>query len=492
MKLPKSQIIFFACLSFIVGVALANWLALSVSWLLVLATLIILSMVIIKKTRLIGLLILFCLLGLLRYQLYLPKVNENHVAFYNDQKVAFSGVIVDVDERLDHVKLTVASHTLKSSAKVGEEEIKGKVLIKAPLFPQYDYGDQVEVTCKLKKPEPIEDFRYDKYLSRYGIYSVCYNAGIFVTQKNRGSWLKAQLLNFKDKILKIINQTIPEPQAAFLAGILLGARKGLPSDLVEDFNRTGVSHIVAISGYNISVVAALMMNLCLACGLHRKRAFYVIVVGIIFFTIITGASAAVLRASIMGLVVLLAKQVGRRSQVKNMLAVTAAVMLMINPQILLSDAGFQLSFLATLGLIYGVPIFEKYFTWLPEKLALRENLTTTMSAIIFTTPLILYQFGRLSIVAPLVNVLILSFIPLAMLTGFVQVLVGALYLPAGRICGWVTWLILTYIIKVVQFFSGLKIAAINIEIKLSIMIFCYIMLSGVIIYKNRRKYEKTN
>ena len=116
----------------------------------------------------------------------------------------------------------------------------------------------------------------------------------------------------------------------------------------------------------------------------------------------------------MGMIVLFAKYAGRQTKVNNILALTCVLMLLVNPNILLFDAGFQLSFLATIGLIYFVPIIEKYFQWLPEKFALRENFVTTMSAIILTLPLILYQFKRLSTVAPIVNLLILSVIPPSM------------------------------------------------------------------------------
>jgi competence protein ComEC len=486
MRYKKSQIVFAVCACFIVGVAAGSLIKANLWWLwLILLSISLLISIINKKHFLLFCLLLACFLGFLRIHASEPKLTESRIAFYNEKKATFTAIVVEVDERLDQIKLTVDARSLNS------KKVNGLVLIKTPLFPKYEYGDEVDVTCKLKTPQPIEDFRYDNYLARYNIYSVCYNAGIFVKNKNQGNWLKARLLNLKNILVSSINQTLPEPHAAFLAGILIGERKGLPPALVADFQTTGVSHIVAISGYNISVMAAMIMNLCLSFKINRKRAFFVIVIGLIFFVILTGASAAVIRAAVMGIIVLIAKQVGRQSQVRNVLALTALIMLIINPKILLYDAGFQLSFLATLGLIYFVPVIEKYFQWLPEKLAIRENLTTTMSAIIFTTPLILFQFGRLSIVAPLVNVLILSCIPLSMTIGFIQVLIGIFFAPAGRFVGYLTWLILTYIIKVVSFFGDWKYAAVEINFGLFFTIFCYIMLSVIILVKNKDKHEKS-
>lgn len=497
MNMRRSQVLFTVCLCFVFGVGLGSFIELHLWWLwLILLWLSFLLSFIKKFFFILTCFLLAGFLGFGRFHLSDQKFTADDLAFYNGQKIEFEGVVIDVDERLDQIKLTVDAKKVFSPTKVNGEEVKnfknvkGKVLIKSLLFPKYDYGDYVLVNCKIQTPKPIEEFRYDRYLARYGIFSVCYNSQIKIIDKQHGSWLKTKLLRLKYFLMMKINQTLPEPHASFLAGILFGARKGLPPDLVDDFQVTGVSHIVAISGYNISVVTMMIMNLCLALKINRKSAFFVIVMCLIFFVIITGASSAVIRAAIMGIIVLLSKQFGRRSQVNNVLVLTAAVMLAINPRILFDDAGFQLSFLATIGLVYFVPVVKKYFEWLPEKLAIRENFTTTMAAIIFTTPLILFQFGRLSILAPIVNILILSFIPFLMTVGFIQLAVSFLWLPFGKVIGWLTWLILEYIIRVVEFFAKLKFAAINIQIDLFWLVFCYIILFTIIIFNVSRKNEK--
>ena len=129
-----------------------------------------------------------------------------------------------------------------------------------------------------------------------------------------------------------------------MAGLLYGERSGLPLELADNFSRTGVSHIIAVSGYNISIVALALMSLFINLGLARPRAFWLVVAGIILFVIFTGAGASVVRAGIMGLIVLLAGQLGRLSRIGNVLIFTAALMLLFNPYVLIWDAGFQLSF----------------------------------------------------------------------------------------------------------------------------------------------------
>lgn len=486
--LKKSQKFFVYSLAFIIGIGTANFFNVQINFLVIFMIGCFFSYIFFKseKVRLVMLAVIFFILGTVCFYLHLPKVNEQHIAFYNEQKVIFQGVVQEPDVRLDHTKLTIETNMILLNE--NEVGLGGRVLVKTELYPTFDYGDYIQVECKLHEPQPIEDFRYDKYLARYNIYSTCSYAKIKLLKKNQGNFVISSLLKLKNLISEKINSTIAEPQASFLAGILIGSRKGIPTNLLTAFNRTGVTHIIAISGYNITIISVMIMNLCLAVGLHRKRAFYVIVIGIIFFTIITGASAAVVRSAVMGILVLFTKFLGRKMKVHNVLAFTAVCMLIVNPKILLDDAGFQLSFLATIGLIYFVPVIDKYFTWLPDKFALQENFVTTISAIILTTPLILYQFERLSIVAPLVNILILSFIPLSMLTGFVQVLGGFIDLDLGRAIGWLTWVVLEYIIRVVDFFSNLNFAAIDLPINLFSMLFCYIMLISIIILnaKNRK------
>ncbi|MBU1952216.1 ComEC/Rec2 family competence protein, partial [Patescibacteria group bacterium] len=300
---------------------------------------------------------------------------------------------------------------------------------------------------------------------------------IKIVSNNNGSAILAWLYSIKGGFVQTTNRLLPEPQASFLGGLLLGAKRSIPEGLMEDFNRTGTTHIVAISGYNITIIAVLMLSLCKNIGIPRKQAFWVIIIALLFFMLITGAQASVVRAVIMGIVVLIAKQLGRLSRITNALILTAVIMLIINPKILIFDAGFQLSFLATMGLIYLSPLLEKLFTWLPEKFQIKESFLATLSATIFTLPLILFQFGRLSIVALVVNVLILPVIPVSMGLGFGAGLLSSIWLPIGKIFAWAVWLLLSYIIKIVELFSILPFASVEIpEVSWVILVLGYLLL----------------
>lgn len=443
MRMKKSQQFFYSCLAFLLGVGFAEWVHISNAVVFCLVGAAIVAVIFWKQKRLVMVFVVFFLLGLWRLNLAEPNINARHISFYNEQNKSFEAIVAEEpDARIGEQRLTVAP-----------VEFKGKVLLKTSLFPEYEYGDRLAVECKLLTPQAIEDFQYDRYLARYGIYSVCYEPKIKVVAKGQGNFLVAGILKFKSAFTRRINQTISEPHAALLAGILVGSRQGIPADVSEMFKDVGITHIIAISGYNISVIVAMLAGLAASLRINRKKAFWGIIVGLIFFVILTGASASVVRAAVMGGVVLLAKQMGRASRVKNVMILSAAVMVLVNPRILLWDAGFQLSFLATLGLVYLGPLLQKRFTKLPQAFGLQENLASTLSAIIFTMPIILFNFHRFSLVAPIVNVLILPVLPWIMLLGFVQVLAAFIWLPAGQVVGWGSWLLIEYILRVAAVFS---------------------------------------
>lgn len=487
--LSRSKQFLFFCLALIIGVGIRSLINVPfiviffVLWLEILAFVIFYKN---RNVRIIFLGLLFIILGTYRYEFSVPQFNEKEIQYYNGQQVEFVGIISkEPDVRKDHIKLTVKTEKLFLE---NERTVSGLILIKAGLYPEYNYGDKVEVKCYLSKPEKIEDFSYDKYLSRYDIYSVCYRPEyIKLTEKDKGNFIIKYLLLFKNKFVESINKILPEPQASFLGGLLLGAKRGIPEEVMNNFNRTGTTHIVAISGYNITIIASVLESVLISLYISRKKRFWFVVLGILFFVIITGAQASVVRAAIMGYLVFIARHFGRLSNATNAIIFTGALMIFINPKILVFDVGFQLSFLATMGLIYLTPIVEKYLFWLPEKLALRESMTQTLSAIIMTTPIILYNFSRLSLVAPLANILILPIIPWAMAVGFITGAVGLLAPTIAQIIGWLVWFLLSYVLFVAKFLAGLNFALIDLgKFPTWMMVLMYLIIFVWIYFDKRR------
>lgn len=437
-----------------------------------------------KLIRFICFCLFFFLLGLVRVNLAFPSSDPENLRFYNGQKTQMHGIITaEPDIRQDSIHYLVAVNKIYFSGQW--KEVKGKVAFTMPLYPRYSYGQNIELNCALETPEPFEDFRYEKYLATYNVWSLCKSPALKLIPGNSGNPLLNFIYTLKYPVAEKINLLWHEPYASFVAGLLYGYRGGLGS-LNEDFNRTGVTHIVAVSGFNITLIATIISSFLIYLCVPRRKAFWIVVGGILLFVIFTGASASVVRAGIMGIIALLARQLGRPAQMQNVLALTVAVMTFQNPFILVWDVGFQLSFLSTCGLIYLSPVIKKYFEKVPEFLNLRESLLSTMSAIIFTLPLILFQFGRLSVVAPIVNLLILPAIPWLMALGFVSVVAGFILFPLARIIAYITYLGLAYVVQVVRFFSHLPFAALDFHLPLWGMLALYGLLIFVL-YKNHIK-----
>jgi len=488
----KSKVFLSACSAFVVGVALESFLQYAVTkWILL--SLIILGAGVLpilwknKKARLVIFAAVFFVLGFWRFAASLPELSTDKIQGHYGEDIIWQGMVVgEPDKRQDHIKYTLEAKEIVEN----EQKVSGRVLVKLPLFPEFNYGDRIEVRCKIQKPEPIEEFRYDRYLAKDKIYSVCYPYdGVKLIKSDQGNTFLALIYFVKNKFAEKTAQIFPEPGASFLGGLLYGARSGLPQAVLDNFQATGVTHIIAISGYNITIVSAIFLIFAYSLGISRKRAFPWVVAAIAVFVIFTGASASVTRAGIMGGLVLLAKQTGRSSRIFNALIFTAALMCLQNPWVLIFDAGFQLSFLATVGLVYLTPMILPWFSRVPKFLGLQESIVSTLSAIAMTTPLILFQFGRFSLIAPLANILILSVIPLTMMLGFGVVTLGFFSFGLAKIFSWLPWLALEYMLRVTEWLAKIKFTQLEIpNFHWLILVAMYLWL-GIYIYWGQRRLK---
>ncbi|MDA1060298.1 MAG: ComEC/Rec2 family competence protein, partial [bacterium] len=341
--------------------------------------------------------------------------------------VSFEACIVDeVDERSDMVKYVVKSEQF------------GNVLINAFPFPLYSYGDCLLIEGDILTPENFGDFQYDKYLSRYGIYKLINRPKIVkLSSKAPYSFFKL-LYSLKSSFEMNLSEIFGEPHGSFMSGLILGSRRGIPSDLLDDFTKTGLTHIIAISGYNITLVV--IFTSAFFGFLSRRVKVFVSVVFIVLFVLLVGAGAAVVRAALMGGIALIAVFFGRPYYTGISLLGAAFFMNLWNPQILPSDLGFQLSFLATCGIVYVSPLIEKYLMFLPRLFAIRESAILTLSAQIFALPIIVLNFNQLSVVSPFANVFVLPLIPFAMIFGFLAVLFSFVFSFLAYLFGFLGYL----------------------------------------------------
>ena len=268
----------------------------------------------------------------------------------------------------------------------------------------------------------------------------------------------------KNRPIDHLYRIFPDPEASLLAGILLGDDNGLPASLQQAYQNTGTAHIIAISGFNIAIIAGLFVFV-FSRLLGRRRGAVMPLYGIVVYTLLVGATPSVVRAAIMGGLAIFARQLGRRQNGLNTLAVTAAVMAVFNPHILW-DVGFQLSFAATLGLVlYAQPLQD----WLTGLLARRLPLETarkisalvsifmlfTLAAQLTTLPIMAYQFRRISLVSVIANPFVLPVQPAVMVLSGLALLLSFIYLPLGQVVAWVAWPFAAYTDRAVEFFNRL-------------------------------------
>lgn len=428
-----------------------------------------------------GCLILFFVLGFWRFGLGPKSWADCEIARFNDQPArTFRALVVrEPDVREQQTKLTVEA----------QKGYCGKVLVTVPPYPAYRYGDVVQISCALQTPKEYPDFSYKNYLARFEIYAVCYPRLGEMRQiaAGQGNPIYAAVFAIKNHTQRTINAILGEPQASLLAGILLGAQRGIPPSLREQFAQVGIAHIIAISGQNITLLAALVMSALISAGLWRQQAFYLATFFLVFYILLVGAPASAVRAGIMGFSVLLAIHAGRLAHSVNAIIFAAAVMLLFRPVLLIWDVGFQLSFAAALGIIFVYPFLARWCARWPEILMVKQALLLTIAAQVSTWPLISYHFGTISLVAPLANILIVPLLPLIMVFGFLSIAAGMVYWLLGWLLGWFVFLPLTFILTVSDYLARIPLGFLAIKIQWWMVLIYYVVLIASFVWLSRRR-----
>lgn len=323
-----------------------------------------------------------------------------------------------------------------------------KILIQTFPFPTFEYGAVVQAVTMLT----ADDSTYLRYLRKDGIVAIGQTRSEVELVDAPHTSLLGGLYQFRDFISQRINTLFPEPSAGLMNGLLLGLRVQLPDDFKDYLKNSGTTHIIALSGFNITIIAGFL--LFLARPLRREWALVAAAIGILLFVLMTGASSSVTRAAIMGWIMLLTLWWGRRRHGLNAVLVAGAGMVMINPYILQYDIGFQLSLAATIGIITLVPLITPQLRRVPRVLS--EVIATTLAATAMTLPLAAFHFGGVSVIALLANLVVLPLIPWTMLVGFIS-LVITLVIPwaAVNVLGVIT---AKLVVLIITWFGSLPFA----------------------------------
>ena len=247
-------------------------------------------------------------LGGIRYDTAVPVIDESHIAHYNDgQEVVLTGLVIDEPDVRDRsVNLRVAMDSLVLADGI-VRPARGTALVRTARFPVIAYGTRLRLNGRLETPPEFDTFSYKDYLARQGVHSLINTPRLTVLAEGEGSPLKQAIFAFKAHAQASINRLIPDPQAALLSGILLGNGHGLAPDLADAFRITGMTHIIAISGFNIALIVAILVRVS-EPFLSRRGAVAFAVVGVTLYTILVGADASVVRAAIMGVLYLVSSR----------------------------------------------------------------------------------------------------------------------------------------------------------------------------------------
>ncbi len=408
--------------------------------------------------RFLAVCLLAFLLGIARWSGGQVEVGPDHVAAYLGRPgIKLTGTVAAApDVRDTSTRLLVEIDGVTSGGAAASAH--GLVQVTVGRYPIYHYGDRLEMLGKLEQAPVFEDFSYRDYLARQGILAVAYHPRIVTLEEGRGNPLLAALYRLRDGAQAAIVSALPEPQAGLTGGVLLGARSALPPDLTRALQIAGLTHIVVVSGFNLTIVAAVLQRLA-SRRWGPYGSFVVSVAGVLAFTLLVGAGAAVVRSAIMVIVAMFGLLLGRQNAALNALALAAGLMVAWQPM-LLWDVGFQLSAAATLGLVWLSPVIEGWLGRVPSWM--RGGLATALAAQALTAPILADNFHLLSIVSPVANLAVLWAVPWLMLAGLAPIVAGLLPWPAAAVAGGPAWLIATYIASAARWAAALPWAAVTI------------------------------
>lgn len=435
--MSAANIAFWGALSFLAGVFIAGSDFAVLLPVLLFTTIILIFAAVGKcEWRTAFFLIFIFIFGIFYYNFFFNLKELSQKIVFN-KNISFSGVVSaepQLSERYQRLTLELFP------------PFAGEISVLVSLSPEIKYGDVVETVGEITPPisrnqEPVSFFPKVK-----------------VTAEHHGSPLKEKLLTLKESFISQFKKFLPSDSAALLSGLTLGWRGDFTDEFKKEMSASGTTHLVALSGYNITILVLVVAG-AFSYLLSRRLTFLLTTAVIFLFIIMVGAEASVLRAALMGFLVLLAKEAGRLRNIKNAVALTAAAMVFVNPPTLF-DLGFQLSFLSLIGIVYLRPALVALFRVKEDSksfLSWRENALTTLSAQLAVAPILIQTFGNFSMTSIFANILILEFVPLTMLVGFLLGLFGWIFYYVGFVLSFAENILLKYELAVIKLFADWSI-----------------------------------
>ncbi|MFA5742889.1 MAG: ComEC/Rec2 family competence protein [Candidatus Paceibacterota bacterium] len=501
--MTAAKIFIYLCFAFLAGIGLASFLkmSLAVGFLILILGLSLIGILWNHpKPAAAGFCLIFFVLGVWRFQSFETAIlRQGEDKNLSGQKAVLIGrVDFEPDKRPGYTNLKIK---VEEAWLFGDEQKPLTQLAGATIwttvknYPEFFYNDRLRLLGKLQIPEAIDGFNWPGYLIKEGIVWQMSWPQAELSKREPPSagwpWLYSHILFLKQKLEKPIYQDLPLREGSFLAGLIFGDRSLMPKEFKDEMSKTGLSHIAAVSGANVIILSSILMVLFIGLGLWRQQAFWLALIFLWVFIILVGLPASAVRAGAMASLLLSAQYLGRQNATWRAMILAGAAMLYSNPLLLRYDIGFQLSFLAVAGLVFLAPIVKEKMKFIPGRkfFNLKEILAQTLSAQIITLPILIYNFGYISLVAPLSNILIVPFIPLMMAMGFIFVLAGIFWPWLGWILSWPSSFLLIAAVKAIDICASLPLASLALKISwVWLAVFYILLLFWVIRWQRKHRF----
>lgn len=423
-----------------------------------------------KKIILSVSLIIFSI-GYVNYSDSFSKINEIDFSNIENQQIKIKGLVVRDYAGLYGKRIIIDV----------EGDIDGKSnfssLVYLDKYTQVSVGDEVEVIGKAMQPTNFSDFDYIGYLAKEDIYLIVKNAKIInINQTGEKSFL-GKIAKTKEIVSKAMEKDFIPSHAPVVQAMVLGESEKMSNEYKEKLARTGLSHAIAISGSHFTLIAIFLSTFFFFLGLRKNQVLCLVIIFIIFYIILISFPSSAVRAGIMISIVYSARILNRQPQEWRLLILSALLMNMQNPMVLKHDLGFQLSFLAVLGLIYLSPLIDRYLKFIiKDKLSwIREILSATLAAQIAVAPLLLYATQQFSLSGVIANILIVPVMPFCLGAGFVYAL--TFYIPIiSEIIAILSFPLIYYLNLVIDIFAAIPFSYFHISIPSYYSLLAYVFL----------------
>jgi competence protein ComEC len=341
--------------------------------------------------------------------------------FRNDELIHQQGNTVDING-----VVRTSPDVRENSVRAFVTTEKGNFLLILPSMQLVQYGDEIFIRGKITIPRDFGDFQYRRYLRRWGAQTIIKNPErVEIISSGQGNGFVRVAQAFRTFLESNVRRALPEPHATIAVGVLLGVKSSLPEWTQDDFKNSGLQHLLVVSGSNVAIVVSLVSLLLARFG--RPAVFVGSLIALGFFVLLVGPDAPVLRAAVMGGVVGIAAALGRFSDARTLILLSASIIGFIQPTIVRDDVGFHLSFVATMGIVLGTPILLHYFSkvsdakwWKPLALILAVSLAAQVAVL----PILGRSFGTFPIAGVFANIFAEPLVPIAMGAGSVTAAFG--------------------------------------------------------------------